>query len=329
MTDLLIVNDLLITVPSPEGAVAAVDRISFNIPFGTKVALVGESGSGKSLTAFSIMRLIDDPVKIESGEIRLENREISSLKEKEFRTIRGGEIAMIYQDPMSTLNPIMKVGRQIIESIRLYSKVSMAEAKIRALELLNDVGILDPEKSLNSYPFEMSGGMLQRSVIAMALSGSPKLIIADEATTALDVTTQARVLDLIDKLAVERNLSVLLITHDLGVAAQFADEVMVMYAGRIVERGSVRQVFTRPMHPYTRALLESRCDDTVDHSQPIRSIPGQPPRPGMGKSECSFAPRCSFVQEICLSDAPTLTKFGNTSAACFRAEEIASYSEVI
>jgi peptide/nickel transport system ATP-binding protein len=329
MTDVLSVSNLTITVPSSRGAVAAVDGISFNIPSGRKVALVGESGSGKSLTAFSIMRLIEDPVEIIAGEIWLEDRDISSLTEKQFRKIRGGEIAMIYQDPMSTLNPIMKVGHQIIESIRLYSHVSMAEAKIRALELLNDVGILDPEKSLKSYPFEMSGGMLQRSVIAMALSGSPKLLIADEATTALDVTTQARVLDLIDKLSVERDLSVLLITHDLGVAAQFADEVMVMYAGRIVERGSVHQVFTRPMHPYTRALLESRCDDTVDHSQPIRSIPGQPPRPGTGTHECSFAPRCSFVQDICLSGAPKLSKFGNTSAACFRAEEIISLSEVI
>ena len=329
MNDLLRVENLTVTVPAIDGAVAAVDDISFSIPMGTKTALVGESGSGKSLTAFSIMRLIDDPVKLESGKIWLENREISSLTDKEFRTIRGAEIAMIYQDPMSTLNPIMRVGRQIIESIQLYSNVSKKAAKIRALELLNDVGILDPEKSLNSYPFEMSGGMLQRSVIAMALSGSPKLLIADEATTALDVTTQARVLDLIDKLAVERNLSVLLITHDLGVAAQFADEVMVMYDGRIVEKGSCRQVFTRPMHPYTRALLESRCDDTVDYSQPIRSIPGQPPRPALRPDKCSFANRCSHVRENCLSSTPTLIKYGNSSAACFYSEEIISMSGVI
>lgn len=329
MTDLLSVSNLTITVPSSQGPVAAVDGISFNIPSGKKVALVGESGSGKSLTAFSIMRLVDAPVKVRAGEISLEGRDISSLTDKEFRSIRGAEIAMVYQDPMSTLNPIMRVGRQIVESIQLYSPINATEARARALELLNDVGIPDPERSLNSYPFEMSGGMLQRSVIAMALSGSPKLLIADEATTALDVTTQARVLDLIDKLAVERNLSVLLITHDLGVAAQFADEVMVMYAGRIVERGSVRQVFTRPMHPYTRALLESRCDDTVDYSRPIRSIPGQPPRPGTGTDGCSFAPRCSFVHDICLSGIPKLATFGDSSAACFRAEEIVSLSEVI
>ena len=329
MSDVLRVENLTVTVPSFEGAVPAVDDISFSIPTGTKVALVGESGSGKSLTAFSIMRLVDHPVKIQTGKIWLGGREISSLTDKEFRTIRGAEIAMIYQDPMSTLNPIMRVGRQIIESIQLYSQVSTSAAKIRALELLNDVGILDPEKSLNSYPFEMSGGMLQRSVIAMALSGNPKLLIADEATTALDVTTQARVLDLLDKLAVERNLSVLLITHDLGVAAQFADEVMVMYAGRIVEKGSVRQVFTRPMHPYTRALLESRCDDTVDFSQPIKSIPGQPPRPAIRVDECSFAARCSFVRENCLSSTPALINYGHTSAACFHSEDIVSMSEVI
>ena len=329
MSDVLRVENLTVMVPSLEGAVPAVDDISFTIPTGTKVALVGESGSGKSLTAFSIMRLVDHPVKIQTGKIWLGDREISSLTDKEFRTIRGAEIAMIYQDPMSTLNPIMRVGRQIIESIQLYSDVSTKAAKIRALELLNDVGILEPEKSLNSYPFEMSGGMLQRSVIAMALSGTPKLLIADEATTALDVTTQARVLDLVDKLAIERNLSVLLITHDLGVAAQFADEVMVMYDGRIVEKGSVHQIFTRPMHPYTRALLDSRCDDTVDYSQPIKSIPGQPPRPALRSDKCSFAARCSHVQENCLSSTPSLIKYGDTSAACFHSEKIISMSEVI
>jgi oligopeptide/dipeptide ABC transporter ATP-binding protein len=329
MIDALRVENLTITVPSGDGAVEAVDNISFSIRSGTKVALVGESGSGKSLTAYSIMRMIENPVRVQTGDIWLGNREISSLTDKEFRVIRGAEIAMIYQDPMSTLNPIMRIGRQIIESIQLYSNMNTKLARIRALELLNDVGILDPERRLNSYPFELSGGMLQRLVIAMALSGSPKLLIADEATTALDVTTQARVLDLLDKLAVERNLSVLLITHDLGVAAQFADEVIVMYAGRIVEKGSVRQVFTRPMHPYTQALLESRCDVSVDFSQPIKSIPGQPPKPARRVDKCSFAARCSFVRESCLSNSPALIDYGLTSAACFHSEEIASLKEVI
>ena len=329
MSNVLTVKNLTVTVPSTEGQVPAVDNISFVIPSGAKVALVGESGSGKSLTAFSIMRLVDDPVKVQAGDIRLGDREISALTDKEFRRIRGGEIAMIYQDPMSTLNPIMRVGRQIIESIQMYSQIDRHAAKARAMELLTDVGILEPEKSLNSYPFEMSGGMLQRSVIAMALSGNPKLLIADEATTALDVTTQARVLDLVDKFAVERKLSVLLITHDLGVAAQFADEIMVMYAGKIVEQGSVHQVFTRPMHPYTLALLESRCDDTVDFSLPIKSIPGHPPRPAVRDKECSFANRCTFVEEKCLRTIPTLIDYGQTSAACFRSEEIISLTEVI
>lgn len=229
---------------------------------------------------------------------------------------------MIYQDPMSALNPIMKVGQQIIESIQLHSPVSKAIARKTAIELLASVGIPEPESRIDSYPFEMSGGMLQRVVIAIALSGEPQVLIADEATTALDVTTQDRVLTLIDKLAAERGLSVLLITHDLGVAAQFSDEIMVMYAGKLVENGSVNQIFSNPAHPYTKALLDSRCDYTIDVNKPINSIAGQPPRPDNRPTGCVFSPRCAHVQDQCKTSVPPLTSSHGRLTACFRADEL-------
>lgn len=323
MKNLLEVRNLSIEVPTRNGLIPAVDGISFSIASGRKLALVGESGSGKSLTALSLMRLIEKPVVVASGEIVLGDVEISALSDEDFRSIRGGEIAMIYQDPMSTLNPIMRIGKQIVETIRLHSDRSQKVAKLHAIELLRDVGLLEPEKSFDSYPFEMSGGMLQRVVIAMALSGTPKLLIADEATTALDVTTQARVLDLIDQLSADRDLSILLITHDLGVAAQFADEIMVMYAGKIVEKGHVGPTFSKPIHPYTRGLLESRCDYTIDFTKPIKSIVGQPPNLTWRLEGCAFQSRCNFSIDRCLRNSPVLEIYSSGEAACFRADEIA------
>jgi oligopeptide/dipeptide ABC transporter ATP-binding protein len=266
--------------------------------------------------------LIKDPVSIDGGEIFLNGREILGLSSKEFRLLRGNEISMIYQDPMSALNPIMRVGQQIIESIQLHSSVSNSVARKTAIDLLASVGIPEPESRIDSYPFEMSGGMLQRVVIAIALSGEPKVLIADEATTALDVTTQDRVLTLIDKLAAERNLSVLLITHDLGVAAQFSDEIMVMYAGKLVENGSVDQIFSNPAHPYTKALLDSRCDYTIDVNKPIKSIAGQPPRPDNRPSGCVFSPRCAHVEPKCSASVPPLTSSQGRLTACFRSDEL-------
>ena len=292
MTSALVVKGLSLSVPSAKGRVTVIDDLSFDIPAGRRVGLVGESGSGKSLTAYSLMRLIKDPVRIEKGEIFLGGEEILGMKMKEFRHLRGNDISMIYQDPMSALNPIMRIGAQIVESIQLHSDLNNSQARKVAIELLASVGIPEPDRRIDSYQFEMSGGMLQRVVIAIALSGEPKVLIADEATTALDVTTQARVLTLIDKLAAERGLSVLLITHDLGVAAQFSDEIMVMYAGKLVERGEVNQIFSNPVHPYTKALLNSRCDYTIDVTKPINSIAGQPPRPDNRPTGCVFSPRC-------------------------------------
>ena len=241
---------------------------------------------------------------------------------KKFRHLRGNDISMIYQDPMSALNPIMRIGAQIIESIQLHSDLNRSQARKAAIELLASVGIPEPDRRIDSYPFEMSGGMLQRVVIAIALSGEPKVLIADEATTALDVTTQARVLTLIDNLAAERGLSVLLITHDLGVAAQFSDELMVMYAGKLVERGSVNQIFSNPVHPYTKALLNSHCDYTTDVNKPINSIAGQPPRPDNRPTGCVFSPRCAHVQPTCSENVPQLEMAHDRLTACFRADEL-------
>lgn len=327
MSNVIEVRNLTLTVPSSKGRVPVVHDLSFAIEQGEKLGLVGESGSGKSLTAFSLMRLIKDPVRIESGEIIFSGVNVLKLSDEQFRRYRGSEIAMIYQDPMSALNPIMRIGDQIIESIQLHKKISKKNALKEAISLLESVGIPEPEERVNSYPFEMSGGMLQRVVIAIALSGEPKVLIADEATTALDVTTQERVLNLLNRLAAERNLSVLLITHDLGVAAQFSDRINVMYGGRLVEQGKIKDVFTNPFHPYTRALLDSRCDYTVDVNTPIRSIAGQPPRPDNRPSGCVFAPRCEHAVSQCTSDVPELREISMRQVACIRVEELSAVKE--
>lgn len=327
MSNVIEVRNLTLTVPSSKGRVPVVHDLSFAIEQGEKLGLVGESGSGKSLTAFSLMRLIKDPVRIESGEIIFSGVNVLKLSDEQFRRYRGSEIAMIYQDPMSALNPIMRIGDQIIESIQLHKKISKKNALKEAISLLESVGIPEPEERANSYPFEMSGGMLQRVVIAIALSGEPKVLIADEATTALDVTTQERVLNLLNRLAAERNLSVLLITHDLGVAAQFSDRINVMYGGRLVEQGKIKDVFTNPFHPYTRALLDSRCDYTVDVNTPIRSIAGQPPRPDNRPSGCVFAPRCEHAVSQCTSDVPVLREISMRQVACIRVEELSAVKE--
>jgi len=322
MNNLIEVRNLTLTVPSSKGRVPVVDDLSFTIRQGEKLGLVGESGSGKSLTAFSLMRLIKEPVRIESGEILIGGVDVLKLGADQFREYRGSEIAMIYQDPMSALNPIMKIGDQIIESIQLHKKISKADAKKEAISLLASVGIPEPEERISSYPFEMSGGMLQRVVIAIALSGEPKVLIADEATTALDVTTQERVLDLLNRLALDRNLSILLITHDLGVAAQFSDRINVMYGGKLVEQGEIKDVFTNPYHPYTRALLNSRCDYTINVNEPIKSIAGQPPRPDNRPAGCVFAPRCEHAISLCTSEVPKLRELNKRNVACIRVEEL-------
>jgi peptide/nickel transport system ATP-binding protein len=307
---LLEVDDLE-TVFYTEGAIArAVDGVSFTVGTGETLALVGESGSGKSVTALSIMRLLPTPPgQIVRGRVRLRGRDLLRLPEPEMRGIRGNEIGMIFQEPMSSLNPLLTVGEQIAEVVRLHQGLGRAAAWRHAIEMLARVNIPDPERRAGDYPHRLSGGMRQRVMIAMALSCRPSLLIADEPTTALDVTIQAQILRLIRTLQTDMNMSVLFITHNLGVVAQVADRVAVMYAGRIVEQGDVTTVFSSPLHPYTRALLGSLPRVQVagrDAVQRLLSIPGQVPSPIALPPGCRFAPRCMLSDNLCCETMPML-----------------------
>jgi oligopeptide/dipeptide ABC transporter ATP-binding protein len=272
------------------------------------------------LTALSLMRLVKPPVTVDSGAILLEGRDILRLSVRELNDIRGNRIAMIHQNPMSALNPVVPIGRQLTEVLDLHGQYTKATARRRAAELLGDVGIASPHRQLDSYPHELSGGMRQRVIIAMAMSCEPRVLVADEPTTALDVTTQARILTLMHQLVDDRSTAVVLITHDLAVAAEFCDEVLVMYAGRIVERGSVPALFERPRHPYTRALLESRCAVDTDPNEPIATVPGQPPQLGEHPAGCAFHPRCPLAVDTCRTARPELLDVGDAQAACWRAD---------
>jgi oligopeptide/dipeptide ABC transporter ATP-binding protein len=311
MTDaapLLEVQDLQ-TFFHAEGTVArAVDGVSFTVGAGETLAIVGESGSGKSVTSLSIMRLVPiPPGEIASGRVLFRGRDLLALPEPEMRHIRGNEIGMIFQEPMSSLNPLLTVGEQIAEVVRLHQGLGRNAARQRAVEMLARVNIPDPERRALEYPHRLSGGMRQRVMIAMALACRPALLIADEPTTALDVTIQAQILHLIRALQIEMSMSVLFITHNLGVVAQVADRVAVMYAGRIVEQGDVRTVFAAPLHPYTRALLRSipRVEAVGrDPSRRLLSIPGQVPSPVALPPGCSYAPRCPLADEVCRTAMP-------------------------
>ena len=309
-TPLLEVDDLE-TVFHTEGAILrAVDGVSFTVGTGETLAIVGESGSGKSVTALSVMRLLPTPPgQIVRGRVRLRGRDLLTLPEPEMRSIRGNEIGMIFQEPMSNLNPLLTVGEQIAEVVRLHQGLKRAAAWRHAIEMLARVNIPDPQRRARDYPHRLSGGMRQRVMIAMALSCRPSLLIADEPTTALDVTIQAQILRLIRTLQADMNMSVLFITHNLGVVAQIADRVAVMYAGRIVEQGDVKSVFAAPLHPYTRALLGSLPRVQVagrDAAQRLQSIPGQVPSPIALPPGCRFAPRCTRADAVCRETMPQL-----------------------
>ena len=322
---LLEVIDLKTFFDGELGEVRAVDGVSFHIGWGETLAMVGESGSGKSVTGLSIMRLLDGTGRITGGSILLNGENLLAKPEAEMRRIRGNAISMIFQEPMTSLNPVFTVGDQIAETIALHKRVGSVAAKSQAIEMLDLVGIPEPAKRFDLFPHHMSGGMRQRVMIAMALSCSPKLLIADEPTTALDVTIQAQILDLMRRLQKELGMSILFITHDLGVVAEVADRVVVMYAGRAVEQAPVAEIFAHPLMPYTIGLLESvpRVDRSAHRQQRLRAIPGNIPNPAELPKGCAFHPRCRFAIAACRRDAPPLEDSGKGhSTRCLRSSEM-------
>jgi peptide/nickel transport system ATP-binding protein len=317
---LLEVKNLRTTFFTGDGAVHAVDNVSFNVRKGEALALVGESGCGKSVTAASIMRLVAPPGKITGGSVHFKGKDLASISERDMRKIRGDDIAMVFQEPMTSLNPVFKIGAQLAEAVRLHRDVSKKEAWKKAGEMLELVSIPDPIRRLDDYPHQLSGGMRQRVMIAMALSCDPELLIADEPTTALDVTIQAQIMELLASLQQRLGLAILLITHDLGVVAEFCERVVVMYTGRVVEEAPVRQLFANPSHPYTRGLLKSL--PSVSKSDPsvtrLPTIKGMVPSLTALPSGCKFNPRCPDVMDICLGREPALMPVAEgQSARCY------------
>ena len=314
---LLSVKNLSTEFPVKKGIVRAVEDVSFDVDQGEILAIVGESGSGKSVTSLSIMGLLAEPGHVAGGSLEFEGKDLATLSEKQYRELRGNDMAMIFQEPMTSLNPVYRVGNQIVEAIRTHEKVSKAEAKDRAVDLLRKVGIPSPEARINDYPHQMSGGMRQRVMIAMALACNPELLIADEPTTALDVTIQAQILDLLRRLRDDTGMAVLLITHDLGVVSETADRVVVMYCGQVVEEAEVRTLFDHPMHPYTLGLLKSipRLED--DDSKRLYMIKGMVPNPLEMPPGCHFSDRCDSCMDICRTKVPELVDVDGHKVRCF------------
>ena len=311
---LLTVDDLRTTFRTDDGSVGAVDGVSLSVDAGQVLGIVGESGCGKSALSLSIMGLLPKSATI-TGSIRLGERELVGLAGGELRQLRGDDMAMIFQDPMTSLNPVMRIGEQLIEAVRLHQRVSKTEARRLAIDGLAAVGIPSPQDRMRAYPLELSGGMRQRVMIAMALLNRPRLLIADEPTTALDVTTQAQILELMRELRREVDAAIVLITHDLGVVAELCDEVAVMYAGRIVERAPVDELFAHPQHPYTWGLLASLPGRSGTEER-LYQIPGSPPSLLHPPAGCRFAPRCAFAMDACRTDpAPLLTATARAGSA--------------
>jgi peptide/nickel transport system ATP-binding protein len=309
---LLTVENLKTYFDTDDGVVKAVDDVSLSIGQGKTLGLVGESGSGKSVTAMSVIRLVAAPGRLAGGTITLHGTKgekpqlLSELPEREMRRVRGGKISMIFQEPMTSLNPVFTIGSQIMEAIRLHQHVDRAEARERAITMLRKVRIPEPERRIGDYPHQFSGGMRQRAMIAMALACSPRLLIADEPTTALDVTIQAQILDLLRDLQAEVGMSILMITHDLGIVAEMADDVAVMYASKVVERAPVARLFAQPLHPYTVGLFKSRPEPGKSKDEKLTTIPGMVPSPLRFPAGCKFHPRCAYAQDICRTEEPAL-----------------------
>ena len=315
------INNLHIGFETYLGTIQAVRGINFSLKRGEIIGLVGESGCGKSVTAHSIMGLLEKGTLID-GQILFEGENLLSKTEKDMQRVRGKKIGMIFQDPASALNPTMKIGNQIIEGLKQHENMSYAEAYQRTFSLLKQVGINDIDQRINQYPHELSGGMKQRILIAIALACKPSLLIADEPTTALDVTIQAQILDLLQDIQVENQLSLLLITHDLGIVSDMCDRVMIMYAGKIVEEGSINQIFLNPKHPYTQALLSSKRILHTNNKKSLLSIPGQPPNLLRLQQGCPFSPRCAFTTQQCKDSEPKLTQISSQQhVACWNQQE--------
>jgi oligopeptide/dipeptide ABC transporter ATP-binding protein len=313
---LLTVENLTTAFESAGQVLTAVNGVSFEIRKGETLGLVGESGSGKSVTAFSLIRLVQPPGRITSGRIIFQGRDLLTLGEPDMRHVRGAGIGFVFQEPMAALNPVMRVGAHIAEALIVHGLASKSDARTRAIDLLRAVRITDPEKRVDDYPHQLSGGMRQRVMMAIALACKPPLVIADEPTTALDVTVQAQILELLRDMKREFDLSLLLITHDLGVIAETADRVAVMYAGRIVEQGPVREIFRNPQHPYTRGLLASIPDGAAGSR--LKAIDGTVPNLAALPPGCSFAPRCGDRMDVCTTAFPDVTQTGDDhSVRCY------------
>jgi oligopeptide/dipeptide ABC transporter ATP-binding protein len=325
-TPLLEVNDLWVEFKRPGGAVYAVNGVSFSLMPGESLGIVGESGSGKSVTALSILGLIARNGRVVRGQALLDGEDLIKMSPQELREVRGRDVGVIFQDPMTSLNPIMRIGKQITESMLVRRLYAPAEAKVRAIELLRRVGIPQPEQRFTDYPYQFSGGMRQRVMIALALALNPALLIADEPTTALDVTVQAQVLRLLDELRAEIGMGMILITHDFGVATNHCNRIAVMYAGEVVELTTVDKLISGAAHPYALGLLESTME--IGHGKTaIEPIPGAPPSAMVVHRACPFAPRCRFSSERCLVEKPMLRRAAaDHLVACHHAEEVMSHA---
>lgn len=325
MSNLLEVKNLNTHFYTEDGVVKAVNGVNFSLKPGETLGIVGESGCGKSITSLSIMKLIPNPPgKIVDGEITFDGKNIIEMAESEMQAIRGNDIAMIFQEPMTSLNPVFTIGSQIMESIMLHQKLDKRAAKDRCIEMLKLVGIPRAEEAIKEYPHQFSGGMRQRAMIAMALSCNPKLLIADEPTTALDVTIQAQIIELMKELKEKLNTAIMLITHDLGVVAEMADHVIVMYAGKVVEEANVVDLFKNPKHPYTKGLMKSK-PNLEGNERRLDVIPGSVPNPLDMPKGCSFNPRCSYAMDRCRQDAPELKGIdGGRKVSCwiYEGEEV-------
>ncbi len=324
MATLLEVKDLQTHFFTMDGVVKAVDGVSYDLEEGETLGLVGESGCGKSVSALSLMRLIPDPPgKIVNGEVVLDGEDILKIDMDDMRNIRGAKMSMVFQEPMTSLNPVLTIERQLTETLQLHKGMSKVEARREGIDLLSRVGIPDPEQRIKQYPHQFSGGMRQRVMIAMALSCSPRLIIADEPTTALDVTIQAQILELMKSLTTEFGVALIVITHNLGVVARYADRVNIMYAGRIIERGTAREIYSNPRHPYTVGLLRSVPRLDLPRRAKLDPIEGQPPDLVNLPAGCAFRARCRWAVDKCATDMPMLEETSpNHWSACWRAEDL-------